>query len=136
MKVQELMTPKAETIAPGAKAKEAARKMLDMDIGSLPVTEEDGRLVGIITDRDICCRVTATGRDAVFTKVNEVMVKDVATCYEDDDIRDAAKLMEDRKIRRLVVLNHDKDSTGMLSIDDLAHSSHELASEVLEATTH
>ncbi|MDH5648304.1 MAG: CBS domain-containing protein [Gammaproteobacteria bacterium] len=134
MKVQELMTPKAESIEPGARTKEAAKKMRDLNIGSLPVME-DGKLMGIITDRDICCRVSGTGRDAVGTKVNEVMIKEVATCYEDDDIEIAANLMEGRHVRRLVVLHRDDSVAGILSVDDLARGSHELASEVLEAAT-
>jgi CBS domain-containing protein len=133
MKVQEVMTSKVETISPTNTAKEAARKMHDLHVGSLPVVNED-QLVGIITDRDICVRVTATGRDATMTQVKEVMGKEVGTCFEDQDINDAAKLMTDHHIRRLVVLNRDNGICGLLSIDDIAKKSHELASEVLEAT--
>jgi CBS domain-containing protein len=133
MKVQEAMTPKVETISPTNSVKEAARKMHDLHIGSLPVVSDD-QLVGIITDRDICVRVTATGRDAAMTLVKEVMGKEVGTCFEDQDINDAAQLMMDQHIRRLVVLNHDNGITGLLSIDDMARKSHELASTVLEAT--
>ena len=85
MKVQEVMTSKVETISSTDNTKEAARIMHDMHIGSLPVVD-DNQLVGIITDRDICVRVTATGRDAVMTKVKEVMGKGVETCREDQDI--------------------------------------------------
>jgi CBS domain-containing protein len=58
----------------------------------------------------------------------------VATCYEDQDIEDAAKIMMDQHIRRIVVMNRDDCISGLLSIDDLAKHSHELASTVLEAT--
>jgi CBS domain-containing protein len=133
MKVQEVMTSKVETISPTDTAKEAARIMHDLHIGSLPVVDGD-QLVGIITDRDICVRVTATGRDAVMTRVKEVMGKGVETCLEDQEIDDAAKLMIDHHIRRLVVLNRDNAITGFLSVDDMAKKSHELASTVLEAT--
>ena len=133
MKVQEVMTSSVETIAPTSTAKEAARKMHDLHIGSLPVVS-DGQLLGIITDRDICVRVTATGRDAAMTRVKEVMGKEVGTCFEDQDLNDAAKTMIDHHIRRLVVLNHDNGISGLLSIDDIAKKSHELASTVLEAT--
>ena len=133
MKVQEIMASKVETIAPTDSAKEAARKMHDLHIGSLPVVD-DGQLVGIITDRDICVRVTATGRDAAMTQVKEVMGKGVETCFEDQDIDAAAKLMIDHHIRRLVVLNRDNGITGFLSVDNMASQSHELASAVLEAT--
>lgn len=131
MKIHELMSPTVETIAPDASAKEAARKMRDLHIGSLLVIDND-QLAGIITDRDICCRVTATGRDAVITKVKEVMIKDVATCYEDQDVIEATQLMIDRHIRRLPVLRRDNSIAGFLSVDDLAFISHDLASTVLE----
>lgn len=133
MKVNEIMTPKVETIAPEATTKEAARKMHDLHIGSLAVIEGD-QLVGILTDRDICCKVTATGRDAGFTKVKEIMVKDVATCFDDQEVGDAASLMIDRHIRRLAVLDRNNHMAGFISIEDLARGSHELASCVLEAT--
>lgn len=132
MKIYELMTPKIESIAPDATTKEAARKMHDLHIGALPVVR-DGQLLGIITDRDICCRVVATGRDAVMTRVDEVMVKEVTVCFDDQDVDDAARLMADHHIRRLAVLKRDNSMAGFLSVDDLARGSHELASSVLEA---
>ena len=134
MKINELMTPKIESITPDATAKEAARMMHDLHVGSLAVVEDD-QLVGILTDRDICCRVTATGRDAVMTKVSEVMVKDVTTCFDDQDINEAAHLMADHHIRRLAVLRRDYSMAGFISVDDLARGSHDLASAVLESTT-
>ena len=133
MKIKDAMTSKVETISPTSTAKEAARTMHDLHIGSLPVVDGN-QLVGIITDRDICVRVTATGRDATMISVKEVMSKQVETCFEDDDINAAAKLMIDHHIRRLVVLNRDNNITGFLSVDNLAKKSHELASTVLEAT--
>ena len=102
MIVQDIMTPRVESISPDATTKEAALKMRDLHIGSLSVMEND-TLIGIITDRDICCRVTATGRDAVMTNVKEIMSKDVTTCFEDQDIAEAARLMADHHIRRLAV---------------------------------
>lgn len=134
MKIYELMTPKIESISPDATTREAARKMHDLHIGALPVVR-DGQLLGIITDRDICCRVVATGRDAVMTKVSDVMVKEVTVCFDDQDVDEAARLMADHHIRRLAVLKRDNSMAGFLSVDDLARSSHDLASNVLEATT-
>ena len=133
MKIKDVMTSKVETISPTSTAKEAARTMHDLHIGSLPVVDGN-QLLGIITDRDICVRVTATGRDATMIPVKEVMSKQVATCFEDDDINAAAKLMMDHHIRRLVVLNRDNTITGFLSVDNMAKKSHELASTVLQAT--
>ena len=107
--------------------------MHDEHVGALPVVVDE-QLVGIITDRDICCKVTATGRDAGWTKVEEVMTKDVVTCLDDLDTSDAANIMIDHNIRRLAVLNHQSALVGFLSVDDLARSSYELASSVLEAS--
>lgn len=133
MKVQDIMNSAVQTITPADNTKEAAQRMHDLHIGSLPVVD-NGQLVGIITDRDICVRVTATGRDAVSTSVKEVMGKAVETCFNDQDINDAATIMIDHHIRRLVVLDRKNVITGFLSVDDLAKTSHELASKVLEAT--
>lgn len=133
MKVQDIMKTTVETISPNDNTKDAAIKMHDLHIGSLPVVD-NGQIVGMITDRDICVRVTATGRDAVMTKVKEVMGKSVESCSADQDIDAAAKIMIDHHIRRLVVLDQNKSISGLLSVDDLARTSHELASRVLEAT--
>jgi CBS domain-containing protein len=134
MKTQDIMTSHVETISPNESTKDAAVKMRDLHIGALLVVD-GGQLVGMITDRDICCKVIATGRDAVMTQVREVMMKDITTCFDDQDITDAAKIMADRHVRRLPVIHHDKSLAGLLSIDDLARTSHDLAGTVLEAAT-
>jgi CBS domain-containing protein len=133
MKVSNLMSSKVEFTTPTSTTKEAARQMHDEHVGALPVVVDE-QLVGIITDRDICCKVTATGRDAGWTKVEEVMTKDVVTCLDDLDTSDAANIMIDHNIRRLAVLNHESALVGFLSVDDLARCSYELASSVLEAS--
>lgn len=135
MKIQDIMCTNVETISPDASTKEAARIMHDMHIGSLPVVNKNNELQGIITDRDICCKVVATDRAAGWTKVYEVMHKDVTTCFDDQDINEAAELMANQHIRRLAILTRNNSISGLLSIDDLAHTSHELAGTVLEAST-
>lgn len=132
MLVKEIMTPKMESISPALSLREAARKMRDLNIGSLPVWE-NGSLIGIVTDRDICCRAVAEGKDPAKTAVSDIMSKDATFCFSDDDVSEAAHLMENRHIRRLAVLNRDKSMAGFLSVDDLARYSHHLAGEVLEA---
>jgi CBS domain-containing protein len=132
MKTQDIMTSHVETITPTESTKDAAVKMRNLHIGALLVVD-GGKLVGMITDRDICCKVIATGRDAVMTQVGEIMAKDITTCFEDQEITDAAKIMADRHVRRLPVVHHDKSLAGMLSVDDLARTSHDLAGTVLEA---
>lgn len=134
MKVKDLMSTEVEYTTPTATTKEAAHMMHELHVGILPVIEND-QLVGIITDRDICCKVTATGRGAGFTKVEEVMTKDVTTCFDDQDIGDATKIMIENHVRRLAVVNHYEAMVGLLSVDDLARKSHDMASSVLEAST-
>jgi len=135
MKIQDLMSTQVESILPTATLRRAAQKMSQLNIGSLPIISDEGTLLGIITDRDISCFAIAMGHEPNSTEVQKVMTKEVFTCFEDQDIRNAASLMEDKHIRRLAVLNHDNSVVGFLSVDDLAHCSHELAGAVLEAAT-
>ena len=134
MKVKELMSTQVEYIAPTATTKEAAHMMHDLHLGVLPVID-NGQLVGIITDRDICCKVIATGHSAGFTKVEEVMSKNVSTCLDNENVGDATKLMIEKHIRRLAVINNENAVVGLLSVDDLARNSHDMAGSVLEAST-
>ena len=134
MKTQDIMTSKVETITSSESIKEAAVRMRNLHIGALLVVDE-GNLLGIITDRDICCKVIATGRDAVRTQIKEIMEKDISTCFDDQDITDAAQIMVDRHVRRLPVIHHDRSLAGLLSIDDLARTSHDLAGRVLVSAT-
>lgn len=135
MKIQDIMSTRVESIPPTATLRRAAQKMNQLDIGSLPIVSDDDTLQGIITDRDISCFAVAMGHEPNSTEVQKVMTKEVFTCFEDQDINTAAKLMEEKHIRRLIVVNHDKHVVGFLSVDDLAHSSHDLAGAVLEAAT-
>ena len=131
MLVREIMGSTLESILPSASLRDAAQKMRDLNLGSLPVAE-DGKLLGMITDRDICCRGVADGFDPATTDVREIMSRDISFCFSDDSVTDAVRQMESRHIRRLAVLNHDKTVAGFLSVDDLAHYSRQLAGEVLD----
>ena len=93
--------------------------MKGLDIGPLPVCTGE-RLVGMLTDRDITVRATAEGRDPQATKVHEVMTAEVVYAFEDLDIKEVARRMEEHQIRRLVVLTGDKQLVGIVSLGDLA----------------
>lgn len=134
MKVQDVMITNVESIGPTSSLRHASRKMSQLGIGTLPVAE-NGQLLGIITDRDISCFAVAMGRDPNSTEIQKVMVSDLTTCYEDQDLEQAAHLMEEHHIRRILVLHHDNTLAGLLSVDDLARASHDLAGAVLEAAT-
>lgn len=118
MQVFEAMTPDVVRVAPDVTLMEAARAMKDLDIGPLPVCEGD-RLLGMVTDRDITVRATAEGRDPRETPVSDIMTMDVVCCHEADDIRSAAKLMQDAQLRRLLVVNDDGKLVGIVSLGDL-----------------
>src|SRR4051794_37577900 len=104
MQVSQILTHDVETIRPDTSVKEAAQRMRSMDVGALPVC--DGRrLLGMVTDRDLTVRITAEGRDANATPVQEAMTPDVDFVFEDQDVQEAARIMRDRQIRRLPVLS-------------------------------
>jgi CBS domain-containing protein len=126
------MTQKLESISPKATLRDTARKMRDLKIGSLPVVE-NGRLIGMITDRDICCRGVADDFDPARAEVRQIMTHDVAFCFSYDTVNDAVRQMEQRHVQRLAVLNNDKSIAGFLSVDDVAHFSRQMAGEVLDS---
>ena len=133
MQLKDVMTPGVEVIAPEASIYEAAEKMSHLDVGPLPVCDGE-RLVGMLTDRDITVRAVAAGRDPRMTQVRDVMTPDVVYGFEDQDVQDAVRLMEQYQIRRLPVLNRSKRLVGIVSLGDLAvHPGNQpLAGEVLE----
>jgi CBS domain-containing protein len=120
MRVSEVMTRHVEIMSPRHSIQEAARCMCDMDVGALPIGEND-RLVGMVTDRDITVRAVALGKGA-DTPLREVMSTDVCYCFEDEDVRNVATNMAYQQVRRLPVLNREKRLVGILAIGDLAVS--------------
>ena len=133
MKVNEIITHDPEVIRPETALIEAAQKMKSLDIGMLPVCDGD-RLVGVITDRDITVRGVAQGYDPKTARVQEVMTPEVIYCFDDEDVKDVAKKMEEKQVRRLPVLNREKRLVGIVSLGDLAvrTGKEKLAGEVLE----
>ena len=107
--------------------------MSHRDVGPLPVCEGE-RLVGMLTDRDITVRAVAAGRDPRMTQVRDVMTPDVVYGFEDQEVHDAVRLMEQYQIRRLPVLNRSQQLVGIVALGDLAvHAgTRPVAAEVLE----
>lgn len=135
MKVKEMMHNGAEYVAPNATLQEVAKKMRDYDIGSIPVCEV-GKVVGIVTDRDIAVRAIANGKDAGALAAKDVMSRDVVFCRDNENAEDAIRIMEDRQIRRLPVLNEAKQLVGMVSLGDISHAlSQDLTAEVTKAVS-
>lgn len=105
-------------VRPDQNIREAAHLMAELDIGALPVQDND-RLVGMITDRDIAVRAIAEGHGAE-TRIGDVMSKEIKYCYEDQSIEEVTQNMGEQRLRRLPVLNRDKRLVGILSLGDLA----------------
>jgi CBS domain-containing protein len=119
MQINEVMTPNAECISPDATLHEAAARMKTLDVGSLPVWD-GSRLVGMLTDRDITVRSVSDGQDPRKQQVREIMTSEVTFCFTDQDVTEVAKLMQDKQIRRLPVLDRDRRLAGIVSLGDLA----------------
>lgn len=118
MKVQELMTREPSTLGPASTIGEAATIMRQDDCGSVPVVE-DGRLVGIITDRDIVVRVIAAGKDPKACPVSEAMTADPVTVAPDASVDEAQRVMAERQVRRLPVVE-DGRLVGLVVIGQVA----------------
>jgi CBS domain-containing protein len=133
MKLRDVMSRDVEVVKPEATLTDAAKKMQQLNVGILPVCDGD-TLLGVVTDRDITVRAVGTEQDPTRTTVQQIMTQQLVYCFEDQDIRDAARLMEDKQLRRLVILNRDKQLAGIVSLGDLATkaASERLAGQVLE----
>lgn len=122
MKVHEIMTAHARCVGPENTLVEAAGLMRELDVGALPVCEDE-RPVGMVTDRDITLRGTAEGKDPNTTLVQDVMTPSVVHVFADQDVEQAVRVMEERQIRRLPVLSRDERLVGIVSLGDIAISS-------------
>jgi len=137
MQVKELMTHDVKYVRANDTVQEAAEKMRDLNIGPLPVCGDDDRLVGMLTDRDVTVRAVSEGLDPWTCRVRDVMTPSIIYCHEDQDITEAAQLMKENQIRRLVVLDGNKHLTGIISLGDLAveGGDDKLAGNTLEAVS-
>jgi CBS domain-containing protein len=134
MKVSEVMTRNVETVRPDQPVQEAASFMLSADAGSIPVTE-GGRLIGMITDRDIAVRGVAKGYGPE-TPVRELMTNDVICARSDDDIEEIASKMSQAQVRRLPVIDEQERLCGIVSLGDLAREADDdCAEQALEGVS-
>lgn len=129
-RIRDVMTHDVRSVAPGDSVVVAAKAMQEMDVGVLPVCEDD-QLLGIVTDRDIVVRGIALDL-ALDTPVQEVMTSDLVTCTPDDDVEDVVQDMQDAQVRRVPVLDEQQHLVGMVTLGDLATKVDErLAGEAL-----
>jgi len=134
--IRDLMTRDVITVQPDTTLKDAAQLMKARDFGSLPVTE-GRKAIGLITDRDIAIRAVAEGRDPGSTRVADVMSKDVVTVRDTADFDEAKRIMHDRQLRRLPVVNDQGELVGYLAMAKIARNeTPEEAGKVLQGVSH
>lgn len=119
MQVSEIMTRSVATIDAEASLEQAAEEMSEMNIGMLP-TIDQGRISGVVTDRDIVVRGMAKHRDPVRTRVREVMSPNPITVHDHDSIEQAARVLSLQKIGRVLVVDDSNRAVGIVSMGDLA----------------
>ena len=126
--ISKLSATGLQTISPDRTVLEASQKLVEFNIGALPVCDSEGGLVGIITERDILRETAKHGSEAVGNKIAGVMTRNVMTCTADDDIETAMRIMTERRIRHLPVLANG-DLVDIISIGDLVKSKLDGANE-------
>ena len=119
-KCREVMTKDPASCAPTDTVIQAAQLMKQHDVGSVPVVESDKRLVGIVTDRDLVVKVLAAGRGVEQATVKEAMTPNPASCREDDDLEQAMKLMKERQVRRMPIVDGSGRLSGIIAQADVA----------------
>jgi len=133
--IRDIMTKDVETVSPESTLKDAATVMKSRDIGSLPVVEGK-KVAGVVTDRDITIRGVAEGRDPGSTRVGDVMSREIVTVREDSDLKEAERLMHDRQLRRLPVVNAADELVGYLAMAKVARTeSPEEAGKVIKGVS-
>lgn len=119
MKVKEVMTPNATAIWLTESLTDAARLMWDNDCGVLPIIKDGRKVIGMITDRDICMAMAIRDTNPSSVSVEEVMTGEVYAVKPEDDVEQALQEMREHKIRRLPVLNPEGELEGILSMNDI-----------------
>jgi len=118
MRASEIMTKNVRHAPPNATLREVAEMMRDGDMGAVPVVD-DGKLIGIVTDRDIVVRAVSTGKTA-DSPISEAMTTELFTVASEDFVFEAIRLMGDKQVRRIPVVNNDGSLAGIIAIADVA----------------
>ena len=135
MRVHEVMTKNPAFCCPSSSVVRAAATMQQLDIGALPVVLDPStpRLLGMVTDRDLCLHVVAGGKDPADIWISECMTVNPICCAVGDDVRYALELMEEHQVRRLPVVNAKHEVAGILSLSDLVGKGSINSGEIAEA---
>jgi CBS domain-containing protein len=133
MKLSEIMSRDVAMIQPDASLQTAAKMMRDLNIGFLPVCDGE-TLIGVLSDRDITIRALAEGMDVNIMLGRDLMTVPAIYCFEDQDVSEAAQIMAEKQIRRLVILGRDNNRVvGVVSLGDLArHETTDRSGQVLK----
>ena len=135
MKVKDAMHKGVEWVEPTTTVLDLAKMMQKHDIGAIPIGEND-KLIGMVTDRDIVCRGLTNGKDISKVTAREIMTPAIIWCHADEDLDDATRIMENKKVRRLPVIDKNKRMVGMLSLGDVSHAGKsKISGEVLQAVS-
>ena len=132
MLVREIMTENPMCCRPETSCREVARMMVECDCGEIPVIDSEGHPLGVVTDRDITCRLVAEGFDPSSTPAKQVMTSPVVCIHEYGNIAEACQQMEDVMIRRIVCVDDANRVCGMLTLADVALRAPGFAEEVVE----
>jgi CBS domain-containing protein len=122
MRVAEIMTSPVATCPDSARLNEAARVMWECDCGSVPVVDGEGRLRGMITDRDICMAAYTQGTTLREIPVASVMAEQLLVCHVDDSVDTAEQLMREGQVRRIPVIDNDGRPAGIVSMNDVTRA--------------
>jgi CBS domain-containing protein len=122
MKVKEVMSTNPACCTPDETVQNVAKKMCDLNVGSIPVvTDHESRsLLGMITDRDLCCRVLAHGLDAKSTRIQEFVTYNPAVCRDGENVEQCERLMQEHQVRRIPVVDRENHVIGIVAQADLA----------------
>lgn len=119
MSIKEFCSTHVVTAWEGNMVRDVARKMEEMNVGAVVITDSKSAPLGILTDRDIVVKVVSPGKDPASTAVSKVMTHHIATLKEDEDVMGATRIMAEHGVRRLPVVNSKGKVVGILSMDDL-----------------
>jgi len=134
MKVREIMTSNVECLAPEASLKEIAQEMKSLDVGFIPICEND-RLMGTVTDRDIVIRAIAEGMEVETCKARDIMSREIVYAFDEDDLKTVAEKMREKEVRRILILDNAKRLVGVVSIGDISKVEEKVSGKTLRDIT-
>lgn len=123
MKVQKIMTEACACVRPTTTLNDAACLMWEHDCGSLPVVDDSRRVVGMVTDRDICMAAYHQGKNLKELRAEDAMARDVLSCGPEDEVSDAQRVMSEAQIRRMPVVDGEGRLRGILCLAQIARAS-------------